>query len=100
MSGVLKKHEEHKLQLSRIARSQGPNPKDMQAQFMNLVLRVNEINMQWAELRARPPAAYESPSGGIASSTGSWEKSGDTDSFHQGRIPTILLLVLLASLTL
>ena len=66
MSGSLNKHspkhEEHKLQLSRIARcvkdlhdgSQGPNPKDMQAQVMKLVLRVNEINMQ---LRERPPAA-------------------------------------------
>ena len=67
MSGALnehsQKHEEHKLQLSRIAkdlhdRSQGPNPKDMQAQSMKLVLRVNEINMQLTELRDRPPAAY------------------------------------------
>ena len=96
MSGALnehsQKHKEHKLQLSRIARcvkdlqdrSRGRNPKDMQAQFMKLVLRVNEINMQLTELRERPPA-YASPSGGPASSAGagSWEKSGETDSLVQ-----------------
>ncbi|CAJ1373943.1 unnamed protein product [Effrenium voratum] len=60
MSGALnensQKQEEFKLQLSRIARcvkdlhdkSLGPNPRDMQEQFMKLVLRVNEINMQIA----------------------------------------------------
>ena len=100
MSGALnehsQKHDEHKLQLSCVARcvkdlhdrSQGPNPKDMQAQFMKLVLRVNEINMQLTKLRERPPAAHASPSGGAASGAraGSWEKSGDTDSLVQGRV--------------
>ena len=69
MSGALnensQKQEEFKLQLSRIARcvkdlhdkSLGPNPRDMQEQFMKLVLRVNEINMQIAELREQPLAA-------------------------------------------
>ena len=61
VSGALnentQRQEEFKLQLSRIARCQGPYPRDMQAQFMKLVLRVNEINMQLAELREQPPAA-------------------------------------------
>ena len=49
--------------------------RDMQAQFMKLVLRVN---MQLTELRERPPAARASSSAGAVSGTGagSWEKSG------------------------
>ena len=101
MSGALnensQKQEEFKLQLSRIARcvkdphdkSLGPYPRDMQEQFMKLVLRVNEINMQIAELREQPPAACASSSAGAASvaGTGPWEKSGDTDPLAQGRAP-------------
>ena len=101
VSGALnensQKQEEFKLQLSRIAKcvkdlhdkSLGPNPREMQEQFMKLVLRVNEINMQIAELREQPPAAYGSSNAGAASTagTGSWEKSGDTDPLTQGRAP-------------
>ena len=101
VSGALnensKKQEEFKLQLSRVVKcvkdlhdkSLGPNPRDMQEQFMKLVLRVNEINMQIAELREQPPAACGSSSAGAASTagTGSWEKSGDTDPLTQGRTP-------------
>ena len=99
MSGALnensQKQEEFKLQLSRIARcvkdlhdkSLGPYPRDTQEQFMKLVLRVNEINMQIAELREQPPAACACSSAGAASvaGTGPWEKSGDTDPLTQGR---------------
>ena len=101
VSGALnensKKQEEFKLQLSRVAKcvkdlhdkGLGPNPRDMQEQFMKLVLRANEINMQIAELREQPPAACGSSSAGAASTagTGSWEKSGDTDPLTQGRTP-------------
>ena len=101
VSGTLnensQKQEEFKLQISRIAkcvkdlhdRSLGPNPRDMQEQFMKLVLRVNEINMQIAELREQPHAACGSSNVGAASTagTGTWEKSGDTDPLTQGRAP-------------
>ena len=112
MSGAFnehsQKHEEQKLQLSRIARCvkdlhdryQGPNPKDMQAQFMKLILRVNEINMQLTELRDRPPAASWAPKW--------WHRVGKDPGRSLGtQIPQskdesleILLLVFLALLTL
>ena len=101
MSGALnensQKQEEFKLQLSRIARcvkglhdkSLGPYPRDMQEQFMKLVLRVNDINMQIAELREQPPAACASSSAGAVSVAGTvpWEKSGDTDPLTQRKAP-------------
>ena len=91
MSGALnensRKQEEFKLQLSRIARcvkdlhDKSLGSFHMQEQFMKLVLRGSEINMQIAELREQPPAVCASSSAGAVSIAGTvpWEKSGDTD---------------------